>query len=246
MSDMYLKDIMKADLMSKSGLDRKPRTGWTPAFRDKIRAWEMYTKGCTEQDIARTLGIPYSHFVKFRLEFKRFFEQMRKRRPQDMPRAPRSDSPTEGHPLLSPQALRLFALSGVNKRRISELIGCSYTAVAAYFTRHPEAERIYNNFGELADAKVIYSLLQRAMGMKVQKTKFATFEGAVTDMRTYYEELPPSIEAAMHWLVNRKKWKKSDNAVMSSNKGAILEALEEMTRLDDEEMERLDKEHSLE
>lgn len=245
MSDIYIKDVRESEQLSKSIFDKKPRVGWTPSFRDKMRAWELYTKGCTDQEISRDLGISYNQFKKFVLEFKRFFEQMKRRRPQDLPRAPRRDSPTEGNPLLTAQAIRLYALAGFNKQKIADLIGVSHQAIANYFTRHPELEKIFLSFGELADAKVIYSLLQRAQGMRIKKTKFATFEGAITDSRDYFEELPPSVEAAMHWLVNRKRWKKSDAAVLTSNKGEILEALENMTQLTDEEMDRLDREHGL-
>jgi hypothetical protein len=245
MPEMYLKSIMNADLLSKSKFDKKVLKGWTPSFRDKMRAWEMYAKGCTEQDIARTLGVPFVHFNKFRLEFKRFFEQMRRRRPQDLPKEFHRNSVTEGNPLLTPQAIRLFALSGFTKRKIAELAGTTYQSVTNYFTRHPELEQIYLSFSDVADAKVIGSLFKRAVGMKVKRTKFATHEGKIKDSQVYDEQIPPSVDAAMHWLVNRKRWKKSDNAVLTSNKGSILEAVEQLTNIDNEELERLDKENSI-
>lgn len=246
MAEMYLKSLMDADLLSKSSFEKKTTKGWTPSFRDKMRSWEMYSKGCTEQEIAKTLGVPFVHFNKFRLEFKRFFEQMKRRRPQDLPTRLRKNSPTEGNPLLSPQAIRLFALSGFTKRKIAELAGTTYPSILNYFTRHHELEKIFASFSEIADAKVVYSLFKRAMGMNVKRMKFATHEGKIKDSVEYNEQIPPSVDAAMHWLVNRKKWKKSDNAVLTSSKGSILEAVEQLTNIDNEELERLDKENAIE
>lgn len=239
---MYLKDLRESSNLSKSLLDRKPRTGWVPTFADKMKAWNLYCKGFTDSEIARHLGVQINHFAKFNLEFRRFFETMKKRRPEDLPKPPQATKGyCDGHPFLSPNSLRMFAMAGITRAKLAELVGVTPPSITNFFTRNPDLEKIFATFSEIADAKVIYSLFKRANGMKMKKVKHATYEGAITDEKEYEEELPPSVEAAMHWLVNRKRWRRSDGSVLSSNKGTILEALEEMTRIDDEQMEELNK-----
>lgn len=249
---MFLKDIREATFTSKldnvnrvNKVDKRKKPVWIPSFKDKMRAWDLYTKGCTDKEIAQALNVTSNQFNQYILEFKRFFEDMRRRRPKDIPKLTRR-AKTDENPLLTPQAIRLFALSGLTRVEIANIAGVSHQTISNYFTRHPEIERIYNTFGQVADAKVIGALYSRATGMSVKKVKFASHEGIITDQKEYKEELPPSVEAAMHWLVNRKRWKKSDGNVLASNKGSILEAIEQLTNIDNEELDRLDKENSIE
>lgn len=240
---MYIKDVREANLESKSLFDNKGKT-WKPSFSQKMKAWDLYRKGCSDKDIARAIGVSWNQFNQYAVEFARFFTNMKRRRPKDIPKLNRQ-TVSENNPLLTPQAIKLWAMSGMSKFQISKIVGVSTQTIYNFFNRHPDLQQIFDSFGEIANARVVGALFQRATGMKIKKLKFASHEGKFTDEVQYNEYLPPNVEAAMHWLVNRMKWKKTDGGQLTSNKGAIMEALEQLTQLDDEEIERLDKEHSI-
>lgn len=74
---------------------------------------------------------------------------------------------------------------------------------------HPQFSDSLKKGKEIADANVANRLYQRAMGYVGKTTKFATFEGAITDSKEVEEHYPPDTTAAIFWLKNRqpKKWR---------------------------------------
>ena len=57
---------------------------------------------------------------------------------------------------------------------------------------------------DVADSNVEKSLYKRCTGYSHEDTKFATYNGFITDQRTYTKHYPPDTMAIMYWLNNRK------------------------------------------
>lgn len=56
----------------------------------------------------------------------------------------------------------------------------------------------------VADSRVERSLYERATGYSHTDTKFATFQGEITDQKTYTKHYPPDTVACIFWLKNRQ------------------------------------------
>lgn len=57
---------------------------------------------------------------------------------------------------------------------------------------------------EIADANVTASLYERATGYSCIDTKFATYEGEITDTKEYKKNYPPCPISIKYWLNNRQ------------------------------------------
>ena len=55
-----------------------------------------------------------------------------------------------------------------------------------------------------ADAEVADRLFKRATGYSHKDTKFATFEGKITDAKEFTKHYPPDTIACIFWLKNRR------------------------------------------
>lgn len=60
-----------------------------------------------------------------------------------------------------------------------------------------------------SDLEVVKSLRSRAVGYSCPDTKFATFEGKITDQKEYIKHYPPDPVSGIFWLKNRnpEKWR---------------------------------------
>lgn len=57
----------------------------------------------------------------------------------------------------------------------------------------------------IADAEVVECLYKRATGYECIDTKFASFEGKITDREEYIKHYPPDVTAIIYWLNNRQR-----------------------------------------
>ena len=74
-----------------------------------------------------------------------------------------------------------------------------------------EWKKVHAGFSEslkkgkgVADAEVADRLFKRACGYSHTDTKFATFEGQITDREEYEKHYPPDTIACIFWLKNRR------------------------------------------
>lgn len=72
---------------------------------------------------------------------------------------------------------------------------------------------------DVADARVVQSLYKRACGYSHPDTKFATYEGEITDEREYIKHYPPDTTACIFWLKNRRpeEWREKHEVEHSGN-----------------------------
>jgi hypothetical protein len=97
--------------------------------------------------------------------------------------------------------------------------------------RHPAFCESLKNGKQMADSNVAAKLYHRALGYDCPATKFATFEGQITDHEEYIEHHPPDTTAAIFWLKNRqpKKWRDKQEIEQTSDLGnleTLINALE--------------------
>jgi len=222
---------------------------YIPTYTDKIKAYKVYKKGFKSQaHYAQAVGISPKCFAGVKDEFYSFFERKEKAeekiRLKRPPGRPKGVKILDNIPLVNEDSLRMLGICGYSVRKAATLIGVAHNTLRDYLKEHPILSDAFFNGAELADAEVMIALKQRACGMQQRKVKFASFEGEITDQREYYEDLAPDTAAASMWLINRKRWTRDSEGVKADNKGKILEALDKMSELSEEDMDKFDKENA--
>lgn len=104
---------------------------------------------------------------------------------------------------------RNYALLGATDAEMAEFFGVSERTVNRWKVKFPEFCQSIKEGKRQADAKVASRLFERACGFSHQDTKFATFEGQITDSQEYTKHYPPDTTAAIFWLKNRdpQRWR---------------------------------------
>jgi hypothetical protein len=135
-----------------------------------------------------------------------------------MPRAPKSDGKSKpkksgkkrapGRPSryrteFADQAMKLCRL-GATDKELAEFFAVDVATVNRWKLRHREFRESLNSGKSQADAEVADRLFKRACGYSHVDTKFATFEGEITDQREYTKHYPPDTIACIFWLKNRR------------------------------------------
>lgn len=101
------------------------------------------------------------------------------------------------------QACKLCRL-GATDREVADFFGVDVATVNRWKLRHPEFRESLKSGKTQADAEVSDRLYKRACGYSHVDTKFATFEGTITDQREYTKHYPPDTIACIFWLKNRR------------------------------------------
>jgi len=121
-----------------------------------------------------------------------------------------------------------YALLGATDVEMAGFFGVNQQTLNRWKKAHPEFCQSLKEGKEVADAKVVKSLFHRATGYAHEDTKFATFEGKITDRETYEKHYPPDTTAAIFWLKNRQRDKWSDKTEVSHTIGGIGDLIEEV------------------
>lgn len=105
--------------------------------------------------------------------------------------------------------VKLVAEKGWTDMEMAELFEVHIATWYRWKANYPEFCDALSNWKENADARVERSLYERAMGYSMTDTKFATYEGQITDEREYTKHVPPDTTACIFWLKNRqpKVWR---------------------------------------
>lgn len=120
----------------------------------------------------------------------------------------RRGRPTQYKPEYAEQAAKLCKLGAID-RQLADFFNVSEVTINAWKKEHPIFLKSIEKAKLDANAEVEKSLFKRACGYKVKETKFASYEGKITDSVEYEKELPPDTAAAFIWLKNRdpKRWR---------------------------------------
>ncbi|MCU0797411.1 MAG: hypothetical protein MUF31_15935 [Akkermansiaceae bacterium] len=101
------------------------------------------------------------------------------------------------------QARKLCRLGAIDEE-LAEFFGVDVATVGRWKLQHSEFRVALKEGKEAADAEVADRLFKRATGYSHKDTKFATFEGKITDREEYVKHYPPDTIACIFWLKNRR------------------------------------------
>lgn len=102
-----------------------------------------------------------------------------------------------------------LCLLGATDADLARAFGVDEATINRWKQDHPAFRESLNDGKEAADARVAKALYSRAVGYMATKVKHATFEGSITDERTYEEAVGPDVTACIFWLKNRQsgRWR---------------------------------------
>ncbi len=142
--------------------------------------------------------------------------------------------PTKYKPDYDEQAYKL-ALLGHTDIEMANFWEVEEKTVNLWKKKFPSFLQALKKGKDVADANVVQSLYKRATGYDAKATKFATFEGKITDKEEYIEHYPPDPTAIIYWLKNRQpaKWRDKpmeENANTSGDLDKLVNAIDILTK----------------
>lgn len=99
---------------------------------------------------------------------------------------------------------RKLCLMGFIDTQLADFFGVVESTIHKWKLSHPSFSESLKAGKFVADAEVAASLYQKAVGYSCKDTKFATFEGEITDEREYVKNYPPCPISIKYWLNNRQ------------------------------------------
>lgn len=132
---------------------------------------------------------------------KRAAKKSGKRKPRAGKKAPGRPSLYQGE--FAEQAEKLCRL-GATDREMADFFSVDVATINRWKKQHAGFCESLKRGKEIADAEVADKLFKRATGFVHKDTKFATFEGSITDAREYDRHYPPDTIACIFWLKNRR------------------------------------------
>jgi len=142
-------------------------------------------------------------------------------------------APTKYNKEFNGQALKLCLL-GATDIELADFFDVEEKTINNWKKKHPEFLQSIKEGKDQADSRVAESLYNRALGFSHSDTKFATYEGQITDSQEYTKHYPPDTTAAIFWLKNRQssKWRDKTESKVTHNIGdEFLEAIQPTTGL---------------
>lgn len=122
---------------------------------------------------------------------------------------PAGGRPSKYKPEYNEQAYKLCLL-GATDKDLANFFDVNEDTIYEWKKEYPEFSESLKKGKDIADATVAQKLYHRAIGYDCKVTKFATYEGRITDEVNYIEHHPPDTTAAIFWLKNRQKSKWRD------------------------------------
>lgn len=123
------------------------------------------------------------------------------------------------------EQVRKLCLLGADDKAIADFFDVAVSTINNWKKDHPEFLESIKEGKDIADAQVAERLYKRAMGYSHADTKFATYEGKITDEQEYTKHYPPDTAAAIFWLKNRQKenWRDKQDHEHSGPDGGPIE-----------------------
>lgn len=117
-------------------------------------------------------------------------------------------APTKYNKKYNEQARKLCLL-GYTDKQLADFFEVSKSTINKWKLDYPTFSDSLKAGKDLADADVVASLYQKATGYSCTDTKFATWEGEITDEKEYTKNYPPCSISIKYWLNNRqsKTWR---------------------------------------
>jgi len=122
-----------------------------------------------------------------------------------------------------------YTLLGLTDVQMAGLFGVSIDVFDGMKKKHPSFARSLKDGKEDADAKVVRSLYQKALGF-TKEVQRSTKDGVVT-VEEYY---PPDTAAAFIWLKNRAGWRDRKDLDMTVHDYKVIPADGQLILEDDE------------
>lgn len=92
---------------------------------------------------------------------------------------------------------------GATDRKLAKVFNVCVDTIKDWKKRHPEFKEALRASKKKADARVVKSLYERAMGYSHDETKVFCKDGAITT-HTITKHYPPDTNAIIFWLKNRQ------------------------------------------
>ncbi len=104
---------------------------------------------------------------------------------------------------------RKLCLMGYTDAQLANFFGVAESTINNWKLDHTGFLESLKAGKEIADANVTASLYEKAIGYSCKDTKFATFEGKITDEQEYTKNYPPCPISIKYWLNNRQpeRWR---------------------------------------
>jgi len=99
--------------------------------------------------------------------------------------------------------IKKLAEYGFIDRQLAELFGVDISTIKRWKQNSPELMRLLKEGKEIADARVVMSLFERATGYSHPDVHISNYQGTITktDITKHY---PPDPTAMIFWLKNRQ------------------------------------------
>lgn len=103
-----------------------------------------------------------------------------------------------------------LALLGMNQDDICNFFDVSRAVLTRWRKKYPEFDYAIKSGREAADAKVAYSLFQKATGYDFMETKVFMYKGHIIKTKVK-KHIPPDYQSQVFWLTNKqpKLWNKN-------------------------------------
>lgn len=134
--------------------------------------------------------------------------------------------PTKYKPEYLAVMYKLTELGGTDKDVVAA-IGVSESTLNEWKLKYPEVSGALKRGKDFSNNEIKTALFQVAKGWSHKDTKFATFEGKITDEKVYKKHYPPNVRAIMFWLINRDRdnWKPINELQPGNDNQEIADAL---------------------
>jgi hypothetical protein len=211
-------------------------------------AWLLHRDGKAKKTIAKMINLSHTCYLNNELPFLRYFDRRSKEEARSRKEASKKPSGRPKDVLkldkkINEDILLMAGSAGYSIERTAKILGVPKITLLNFLQKRPHMYEAFRNGREIANLEIIKALKKRACGMSLPDTKFATFEGEITDQKEYQKHFLPDVSAIKLWLVNNAGWH-SENPEKSGEdrKGLILEAMQKMTQINKDEMEKFDNE----
>lgn len=136
--------------------------------------------------------------------------------------------PTKFKTEYSKQALKLTKL-GATDKQLADFFEVTETTINNWKIEFPAFFESLKEGKDETDNRVERALYERATGYSHPDTKFATWEGAITDSKEYTKHYPPDATSCIFWLKNRRPEQWREKPEGENNDNDLADALNKLT-----------------
>ncbi|MGB3988759.1 MAG: helix-turn-helix domain-containing protein [Minisyncoccales bacterium] len=129
------------------------------------------------------------------------------------------------NPEFHPQKAGELALMGKTNPEIGEVLGVSVETLNEWRKQYPEFSEAIKGNKDQADAPVVKSLYQRALGYEYKEIKVIETPDGKRRKEVTVKKVAPDVTAQIFWLKNRqpKDWRdKHDQEITGKDGGPVL------------------------